>query len=1228
MNARRSAIVFFSLLFAAGGVHAQIAYRAAASAVSASGSAAPAFQAAGAAVTGTGNVTPAWPAHAIGDVALLFVESTGGQAANLSVPAGFAAVANSPQSTGAGTAGTRITVYWARATSTTMATPTVMDPGDHVYARILTYRGVIATGNPWDITGGGVKAAASTAVSVTGVTTNVPNTLVVQAVARDNDSAAAAFSAQANGNLTGITERSDAGTTSGNGGGFAVWEGVKATPGATGNTTATVTNSINAFLTVALRPPNSVLTINVPGGTVANDVMIASITYRPCSNVDLAACTTTIAPPAGWTPVNTVTDQTTGGGTGGYGNRLFVYRRVVPAVPPEPASYTWTFGGQLVHAGAAGGITSFSGVDNITPIDAQFGNTTPSAVAHTASGVTPTVANTMLVTSFTANSSAAWTNPALPIVERVDAASLPVTNDLGDSMQVNTEPYPGTVATGPRTGGWTAPPAADAGITHMLALRPVVTVNHYAISVLSTSVANCDAAEVTITAHNAAHAAVNPPATRIVTLATSVGTGVWQPTLVTGTGAWTPSGLDNGAATYQWPGGESSFTVRLRQSAVTALSVNLSDGFVIEDAGEDPTISFADLALRISNGANAALAIGSQIALKPSNTGVGSQTLFLQAIRTDTATGACISLFPNGSEVDFEVGAQCNNPAACTQNVTLTTTSGSGSPTGNFVPNGAYPSTIRFRFTTANAEAPFFFRYADAGQITLQFRSLLPGPPAGVYVSGTSNAFVTRPFGFAFRGANDATPIQHGTLPTSALLAAAGDNFTMTVAAYRWAAAEDDGTGNPLPGADITDNGLTPNFASATTVSATGNLPGVASGAVSRGVGCVGAGTIAAGSWSGGAATIGDWCYSEAGNAFFGAAAADYIAAGVNVSGNSGLDGTGAAGGYVGRFKPKRFSLVGTPAFTPRYVAGCGGSTFTYMGEGIKLDAFTMEAINTLGNRTQNYHGAYARHDPNPGLGGAKAGFDVAARSGTTNYTTRVAASHISVPAWSQGHLTVGGNPLEVVLSLDRLPANTPDGPFPATGFGIAPLDPDNVRLPIYDLDVDNNAANDHLRVGTTDIRFGRLFMQNAYGSGGNILPVPLQLQYWSGSNFVVNADDSCTTLNRSQIAMDFTPVSNLTACETAVNAGTVPFTSGVGTLILSAPGTTNDGSVLLTANLNSAAGLFCNPASYVAATNASKAYLLGRWDSGAAYDDKPSARAAFGIYGQPRNFIFFRENY
>src|SRR5690606_17811474 len=128
--------------------------------------------------SGTGNVTVPWPAHQAGDIALLFIESTGGQAANLTTPAGFAAVPGSPQATGLTTNGTRLTVYWARATSGAMASPVVTDPGDHVYARILTFRGVIETGNPWDVTGGGVKAAASTSVTVTGVTTTVADTLI------------------------------------------------------------------------------------------------------------------------------------------------------------------------------------------------------------------------------------------------------------------------------------------------------------------------------------------------------------------------------------------------------------------------------------------------------------------------------------------------------------------------------------------------------------------------------------------------------------------------------------------------------------------------------------------------------------------------------------------------------------------------------------------------------------------------------------------------------------------------------------------------------------------------------------------------------------------------------------------------------------------------------------------------------------------------------------------
>src|SRR5256712_3870456 len=221
--------------------------------------AAPTFQAAGTSQNGTGAVSPAWPAHAIDDLALLFIESDGSQPATLSTPAGFAAVLNSPQTTGATCTGTTMNVFWARATSTSMSAPTVADSGDHNYAQILTYRGVIDTGNPWDVTSGGVKAAPSTVLPTpNGVTTTVADTLIVQGVARNLDGVGAMLSAEANANLTNITERNDAGTTSSGGcaqgGGFAVWDGGMAAVGATGNTTATVTSSINAFLTIALKP--------------------------------------------------------------------------------------------------------------------------------------------------------------------------------------------------------------------------------------------------------------------------------------------------------------------------------------------------------------------------------------------------------------------------------------------------------------------------------------------------------------------------------------------------------------------------------------------------------------------------------------------------------------------------------------------------------------------------------------------------------------------------------------------------------------------------------------------------------------------------------------------------------------------------------------------------------------------------------------------------------------
>jgi hypothetical protein len=231
------------------------------------------FQAVGTGVGGAANISPAWPTHQANDIGLLFIESAGGEAANLGTPAGFAAVTNSPQSTGAGTAGTRITVYWARATSSAMGAPTVTDPGNHAYGVILTFRGCYQGGDPWDVTAGGVKATASTSASAPAVTTTVANTLVINAISRDDDAAGAEFGTSvtwANANLGSLTEQSDAGTTSGNGGGIGIATGTKATAGDTTATTVGVTSSINAQMTIALKPQIEPILLSASGNIAAS----------------------------------------------------------------------------------------------------------------------------------------------------------------------------------------------------------------------------------------------------------------------------------------------------------------------------------------------------------------------------------------------------------------------------------------------------------------------------------------------------------------------------------------------------------------------------------------------------------------------------------------------------------------------------------------------------------------------------------------------------------------------------------------------------------------------------------------------------------------------------------------------------------------------------------------------------------------------------------------------
>lgn len=220
----------------------------------------PNFQAAGTLFARTTELTGAnavpWPTHQINDIGILILETSGNDATvSITTPTGWQAVPGSPVTDVATAAGTKLQVWWKRAASASETSVSVPDPGDHVIARIYTFRNCIATGNPWDVTTTGNKTTASTTATVPAVTTTVADTLIAMIVGRPDDSSSTThFGVPVNSSLTGLGEAAEGGAVAGNGGGFVVSYGVKATAGDTG--TSTLSKSVSTtdtYMVIALK---------------------------------------------------------------------------------------------------------------------------------------------------------------------------------------------------------------------------------------------------------------------------------------------------------------------------------------------------------------------------------------------------------------------------------------------------------------------------------------------------------------------------------------------------------------------------------------------------------------------------------------------------------------------------------------------------------------------------------------------------------------------------------------------------------------------------------------------------------------------------------------------------------------------------------------------------------------------------------------------------------------
>ena len=76
------------------------------------------------------------------------------------------------------------------------------------------------------------------------------------------------------------------------------------------------------------------------------------------------------------------------------------------------------------------------------------------------------------------------------------------------------------------------------------------------------------------------------------------------------------------------------------------------------------------------------------------------------------------------------------------------------------------------------------------------------------------------------------------------------------------------------------------------------------------------------------------------------------------------------------------------------------------------------------------------------------------------------------------------------------------------------------------DIDPDDVGPYSFSEIGEHEFRYGRLLVENAYGSAFEDLEIGIVIEYFDGTDFIVNTDDSCTAIVHTAATsqLDFVP--------------------------------------------------------------------------------------------------------
>src|SRR5438046_3687499 len=192
------------------------------------------------------------------------------------------------------------------------------------------------------------------------------------------------------------------------------------------------------------------LSLSRPSGTLANDVMLASITAHGSSAAP------TITSPSGWTEiVNTFSN--------GQNLRVATYYKVAGTAAADPGPYLFS----VTSSRVAGGISAYFNVDTSNPINASGG-----AASSSTPSLTTTVYNTILVACFGRSDNKVVGHPS-GMTERFNVESSSSGGSTADASSERAAASQATLgSTGSKASTTGGPNMGTAQISQLIALAP------------------------------------------------------------------------------------------------------------------------------------------------------------------------------------------------------------------------------------------------------------------------------------------------------------------------------------------------------------------------------------------------------------------------------------------------------------------------------------------------------------------------------------------------------------------------------------------------------------------------------------------------------------------------------------------------------------------------------------------------------------------------------------